>query len=78
MQRGYAGLLEGSITPLAARDVSGIIQRGGTILGSARSQEFKTEDGQRKAIAALQAQGIYLPRNSTQGVGRGVWEYRSF
>ncbi len=59
VQHGFAGLLlEGSIFPLATRDVSGIIQRGGTILGSARSQEFKTEAGQRKAIGALQGQGI--------------------
>jgi 6-phosphofructokinase 1 len=58
VQHGYAGLLEGDIFPLATRDVSGIIQRGGTILGSARSLEFKTEAGQRKAIGALQGQEI--------------------
>lgn len=58
VQHGYAGLLDGSISPLPTRDVSGIIQRGGTILGSARSLEFKTEAGQRKAIGALQGQGI--------------------
>ena len=38
------------MTPLGARDVSGIIQLGGTMLGSARSLEFKTEEGRRKAI----------------------------
>lgn len=50
---GYEGLINGKIIPLGPRDVGGIIQRGGTILGSARSQEFKTEEGQIKAIRNL-------------------------
>ncbi|NPV55621.1 MAG: 6-phosphofructokinase [Anaerolineae bacterium] len=56
--QGYQGLIEGRIRPLGARDVGGIIQRGGTILGSARSEEFKTIDGQRKAIRSLNQFGI--------------------
>ncbi len=44
--RGYEGLLEGSIVPLGARDVGGIIGSGGTMLGSSRSQVFTTETGQ--------------------------------
>lgn len=55
---GYEGLINGRFTPLGARDVGGIIQRGGTILGSARSLEFKTLEGQRKAIRELNEQGI--------------------
>lgn len=55
---GYEGLISGKIVPLGARDVGGIIQRGGTILGSARSQEFKTEEGQIKAIRNLNEFGI--------------------
>jgi len=55
---GYEGLINGKIIPLGTRDVGGIIQRGGTILGSARSLEFKTEDGQRKAIRSLNEMGI--------------------
>lgn len=50
---GYAGLAAGSIIPLGARDVGGIIQRGGTILGSARFPEFKTEEGRLKALNQL-------------------------
>ena len=50
---GYAGLVAGSIIPLGARDVGGIIQRGGTILGSARFPEFKTEEGRLKALNQL-------------------------
>ncbi len=55
---GYEGLINGKIIPLGARDVGGIIQRGGTILGSARSLEFKTEEGQLKAIRNLNESGI--------------------
>jgi len=45
VQQGYAGLMAGKFEPLSARSVGGIIQRGGTILGSARTPEFRTEDG---------------------------------
>ncbi len=55
---GYRGLLEGDLTPLSRRDVGGIIERGGTILGSARSEEFKTEVGQRKAIRELHRHNV--------------------
>ena len=48
--RGYSGLIEGDIKPLAMRDVSNIINRGGTILYSDRCPEFKTEPGLQKAI----------------------------
>jgi 6-phosphofructokinase 1 len=53
VQHGYGGLLTGDMVPLTARDVGGIIQQGGTILGSARCLEFKTVEGQRKALAVL-------------------------
>ena len=55
---GYSGLINGSFTQLGARDVGGIIQRGGTMLGSARCPEFKGEDGQVKGLRALNQQGI--------------------
>ncbi|MBI2859314.1 MAG: 6-phosphofructokinase [Chloroflexi bacterium] len=58
IRRGYAGLLDGDMTPLGARDVGGIIQRGGTILGSSRSLEFKTLEGQQRAIELLDRHGI--------------------
>lgn len=53
IHNGYEGLIDGKIFQMGARDVGGILQRGGTILGSARSTEFKTEPGQRKAIRSL-------------------------
>jgi 6-phosphofructokinase 1 len=50
---GYAGLMHGRYEPLGARDVGGILQRGGTMLGSARSEEFKTEEGRAQALRNL-------------------------
>jgi 6-phosphofructokinase 1 len=55
---GYYGLINGIFTPMGARDVGGIIQRGGTILGSARCPEFIEEEGQLKAIRALRQENI--------------------
>jgi 6-phosphofructokinase 1 len=53
VQLGYQGLISDKIIPLGTRDVAGIIQRGGTILGSARCLEFKTLEGQKKALETL-------------------------
>jgi 6-phosphofructokinase 1 len=58
VQHGYAGLISGDFRPLGARDVGGIMQHGGTILGSARSPEFKTEEGRREALRVLNQQDI--------------------
>ena len=55
---GYAGLISGDILPLGARDVGGIIQRGGTILGSARCLEFQTEEGRLTALSQLRQHEI--------------------
>jgi 6-phosphofructokinase 1 len=55
---GYAGLLVGAFRPLGDRDVGGIIQRGGTVLGSARCPELETESGQLAAVAAVADAGI--------------------
>ena len=58
VKEGYKGLIEGKMIPMGARDVGGIIQRGGTILGSARCEEFKTEAGRLTAIRSLNENGI--------------------
>lgn len=58
VRRGYAGLMAGDVVPLGARDVGGIIQRGGTVLGSARAPAFKTEDGRRQGLRILQENNI--------------------
>ncbi len=53
VRNGYRGLLAGDFYPIGVRDVGGIIQNGGTILGSARCREFETDDGQQKGLAQL-------------------------
>lgn len=58
IRRGYAGLIDGEIEELTARSVGGIIGRGGTFLGTARSQEFMTPQGQREALRNLNRYGI--------------------
>ena len=58
VEQGYAGLLAGNFRHLGARDVGGIMQRGGTMLGSARCPEFKTEKGCQEAVSALRRQEI--------------------
>ncbi|WP_024994172.1 6-phosphofructokinase [Phocaeicola paurosaccharolyticus] len=56
--RGYEGLINGEIKELTSQDVSSIIQRGGTILKTARSEEFTTPEGRKKAYDNLQKEGI--------------------
>jgi len=56
--RGYQGLIDDEIKELTSQDVSGIIQRGGTILKSARCMEFKTPEGRKKAYETLQKEQI--------------------
>lgn len=51
--RGYQGLIDGDFKEFGTNDVSNIIQRGGTILKSARSKDFLTEEGRAKAAANL-------------------------
>lgn len=58
VEHGYAGLIAGDFIPLGRRSVGGIIQQGGTILGSARSEEFRTEAGRRRALRELNQAGI--------------------
>ena len=58
IKRGYAGLLQEEITEMNARSVSDIIQRGGTILQTARCQEFTTPAGQKKGADICRKHGI--------------------
>ena len=55
---GYSGLIRGDIHPLGVRDVSNMMNHGGTVLYSDRCPEFKTEEGMQKAIATCRAFGI--------------------
>ncbi|MBM3918198.1 MAG: 6-phosphofructokinase [Sphingomonadales bacterium] len=56
--RGYDGLIQGDYQKMDLRSVSNIINRGGTILKSARSEEFRTEEGMEKAYQQLRQRGI--------------------
>jgi 6-phosphofructokinase 1 len=58
VRNGYAGLLADHFDPLQARDVGGIVQSGGTVLGSARCPEFAEPAGRAKAISNLAKKGI--------------------
>ncbi len=58
IRRGYHGLMEGDISSMEFRSVADILQRGGTILKTARSEEFKTEEGRKRAL--LQMRRFFL------------------
>lgn len=58
IERGYQGLIDGDMKPMGSHDVSGIIQLGGTILRSARSEDFRTTQGRRKAYDSMKAAGL--------------------
>jgi 6-phosphofructokinase 1 len=49
IMRGYQGMIEDDIIPMHSRSVANIIQRGGTILKTARSKEFFEPEGRKKA-----------------------------
>jgi 6-phosphofructokinase 1 len=78
VKRGFAGLIDGSIIPLTARDVGGIIQTGGTFLGSARCQEFTTVDGRFRAISQLTVHKIdaliVIGGNGSQQGAHSLWK----
>ncbi|WP_298480543.1 6-phosphofructokinase [uncultured Maribacter sp.] len=56
--RGYQGMIEGDFKPMDARSVNNIINKGGTILKSARCMEFRTKEGRSMAYEQLKAEGI--------------------
>lgn len=58
IMRGYEGMVQGEFIPLTARSVSNIMQRGGTILKTARSQVFRTAEGMKQASEQLKSHGI--------------------
>ena len=56
--RGYKGLIDGEVEEFSSQDVSGIIQRGGTILKSARCKEFQTPEGTTTTSAATTSSSV--------------------
>jgi len=71
---GFAGLIGGQFLPLGAREVGGIIERGGTFLGTSRCEDMKTTSGQDAALGQLRAAAvdglIVIGGNGSQ---RGSW-----
>ena len=57
-RKGYAGLMKNDFIKLDSRAVSGVLQRGGTFLQSARSPEFRTEEGRKKALDNLRNEKV--------------------
>lgn len=58
IRRGYSGLIDDDMVPMEMRSVSDIVQRGGTMLRTARCLELLTKEGQRKAVQTLERRGI--------------------
>jgi len=58
VRRGYSGLISLEMIDLDARSVGGVLNQGGTFLGTARSLEFKTKQGQREALRNLNRSGV--------------------
>lgn len=58
IMRGYEGMVDGEIVKLGARSVGNILQRGGTILKTARSEAFRTKEGREKAFQNIRKNGI--------------------
>src|SRR5262245_34845270 len=58
IRRGYSGLLGGELAPLTRAGVANIIQRGGTVLGTSRSERFRDPEGRARAAAVLRDAGI--------------------
>ncbi len=77
VRHGYHGLVDGDFVPLGSRDVSGIIQRGGTVLGSAREPRFATEEGRRRALGELGQRDIdslvVIGGNGSQTGAHALW-----
>jgi 6-phosphofructokinase 1 len=74
-RRGLTGLIEGDFVELAPRAVANIIQHGGTVLKTARSEEFRTEAGRERACAVLEANAVSgLVAIGGDGTFRGLHE----
>lgn len=81
VRRGYSGLIAGDFVPLGARDVGGIIQQGGTMLGSSRCAQFETGKGQQEALQILSQydmEGLVVIGGSGSQIGAHALSQRGF
>lgn len=76
IRRGYQGLIEGDIFRMQSTSVANIINTGGTMLKTARSEDFKTEEGRKKAFENIEKHGIdALVLIGGDGTFRGATEF---
>lgn len=78
IRHGFAGLIEDDFISLKPRDVGGLMQLGGTFLGTARCPEFRTEEGQLKALRILRKRDIeglvVVGGNGSQTGAHALWQ----
>jgi len=58
VREGWRGLLDGLVQPLGAREISGILPRGGTIIGTSRTNPYKVEGGVERLLETVQREGL--------------------
>ena len=82
VREGWRGLVEGRFTPLGPREISGILPRGGTIVGTSRTNPYKTEDGVARVLANFEAEGLQalvaIGGEDTLGVAARLHEEHGF
>ena len=88
--QGYHGLVNENITKMSARSVKNIINKGGTILKSARCEEFRSKEGREKAFATIKKNNIdaliviagktssIIKVTEGEKIGKNVFEYASY
>ena len=82
VREGWRGLVDGLFEPLGPREISGILPRGGTILGTTRTNPFRTDDGAERVLDNFERDGlsalVAIGGEDTLGVAARLYEERSF
>ncbi len=82
VREGWRGLVEGKLEPLGSREISGILPRGGTIIGTSRTNPFNLEGGVEKVLATFESNGfdalVAIGGEDTLGVAARLFAERGF
>jgi ATP-dependent phosphofructokinase / diphosphate-dependent phosphofructokinase len=82
VRTGWRGLVEGVFEPLGPREISGLLPRGGTILGTSRTNPYKLEEGVERVLANFREQGldalVAIGGEDTLGVATRLYEEQEF
>jgi phosphofructokinase-like protein len=82
VREGWRGLVDGKLEPLGSREISGILPRGGTILGTSRTNPYKLDGGVEKVLATFEAGEfdalVAIGGEDTLGVAARLFEERDF